>query len=39
MYRNLYDHKFFVAGAVDTTPAPMELDKVTTQATPQENPE
>ena len=39
MYRNLYDHKFFVAGAVDTTPAPPELDKVTTQATPQENPE
>ncbi len=39
MYRNLYDHKFFVAGAVDTTPAPTELDKVTTQATPQENPE
>ncbi len=39
MYRNLYDHKFFVAGAVDTTPAPAELDKVTTQATPQENPE
>jgi len=39
MYRNLYDHKFFVAGAVDTTPAPTELDKVSTQATPQENPE
>jgi hypothetical protein len=39
MYRNLYDHKFFVAGAADTTPAPPELDKVSTQATPQENPE
>ena len=39
MYRNLYDHMFFVAGAVDTTPAPTELDKVSTQATPQENPE
>src|SRR5438128_4947548 len=34
MYRNLYDHNFFIAGAVDTTPAPPELDKVTTQATP-----
>jgi len=36
MYRNLYDHKFFVAGAADTTSAPPELEKVTTQATPQE---
>jgi len=39
MYRNLYDHKFFVAGAADTTSAPAELEKVSTQATPQENPE
>ena len=38
MYRNLYDHKFFVAGAADTTSAPPELDKVSTQATPQEQP-
>jgi penicillin-binding protein 2 len=36
MYRNLYDHKFFVAGAADTTPAPPDLDKVSTQAMPQE---
>src|SRR6267143_4858866 len=36
MYRNLYDHKFFVAGAADTTPTAPELDKVSTQATPQE---
>ncbi len=36
MYRNLYDHKFFVAGAADTTSTPPELEKVTTQATPQE---
>jgi cell division protein FtsI/penicillin-binding protein 2 len=36
MYRNLYDHKFFVAGAPGTDPAPPELDKVSTQATPQE---
>jgi penicillin-binding protein 2 len=39
MYRNLYDHKFFVAGAADTTSAPPDLEKVSTQATPQENPE
>ena len=38
MYRNLYDHKFFVAGAAGTDPAPPELDKVSTQATPQEQP-
>ncbi len=38
MYRNLYDHKFFVAGAPATDPAPPELDKVSTQATPQEQP-
>ena len=38
MYRNLYDHKFFVAGAVDTTPAPTDLEKVSTQAAPQEQP-
>jgi len=38
MYRNLYDHKFFVAGAPGTDPAPPELDKVSTQATPQEQP-
>ncbi len=36
MYRNLYDHKFFVAGATDTTSTPPDLEKVTTQATPQE---
>jgi hypothetical protein len=36
MYRNLYDHKFFVAGTADTTPTPPDLDKVSTQATPQE---
>jgi len=36
MYRNLYDHKFFVAGAADTTSAPPDLEKVSTQATPQE---
>jgi hypothetical protein len=36
MYRNLYDHKFFVAGAADTTSTAPELEKVTTQATPQE---
>src|ERR1700675_3442397 len=38
MYRNLYDHKFFVAGAPGTDPAPPELDKVSTQATPREQP-
>ncbi|MBZ5664978.1 MAG: penicillin-binding protein [Acidobacteriia bacterium] len=27
MYRNLYDHNFFVAGAAGTTPAP-DLDKI-----------
>src|SRR6202048_2235489 len=36
MYRNLYDHKFFVAGAAGTTSAPPDLEKVSTQATPQE---
>src|SRR6202158_1105091 len=36
MYRNLYDHKFFVAGAADTTSTPPDLEKVSTQATPQE---
>jgi penicillin-binding protein 2 len=36
MYRNLYDHKFFVAGAADTTPAPPDMEKASTQATPQE---
>src|SRR6195256_4849583 len=36
MYRNLYDHKFFVAGAADPTPAPPDLEKVRTQAPPQE---
>jgi penicillin-binding protein 2 len=38
MYRNLYDHKFFVAGAAGTS-TPPDLEKVSTQATPQENPE
>jgi cell division protein FtsI/penicillin-binding protein 2 len=38
MYRNLYDHKFFVAGAADTTSAPADLEKVSTEATPQEQP-
>src|ERR1700681_1637545 len=36
MYRNLYDHKFFVAGASGTTSTPPDLEKVSTQATPQE---
>ncbi len=36
MYRNLYDHKFFVAGAADTTPAPPDLEKVSTESAPQE---
>src|SRR6202171_3867904 len=36
MYRNLYDHKFFVAGAAGTTSAPPDLEKVSTQATPKE---
>jgi len=36
MYRNLYDHKFFVAGDAGTTPAPPDLEKISTQATPQE---
>jgi penicillin-binding protein 2 len=36
MYRNLYDHKFFVAGAAGTTSTPPDLEKVSTQATPQE---
>ncbi len=35
MYRNLYDHNFFVAGAAGTTSTP-DLEKVTTQSTPQE---
>ena len=34
LYRNLYDHNFFVAGAAGTTPTP-DLEKVSTQATPQ----
>jgi hypothetical protein len=36
MYRNLYDHKFFVAGAVDTTPTSPDLEKVSTESAPQE---
>src|SRR6202035_3663375 len=36
MYRNLYDHKFFVAGADDTTPTPPDLEKVSTESAPQE---
>jgi penicillin-binding protein 2 len=35
MYRNLYDHNFFVAGATGTTSAP-DLEKVSTSAAPQE---
>jgi hypothetical protein len=35
MYRNLYDHNFFVAGAVGTTPAP-DLEKVSTTPTQQQ---
>ncbi|HEX7424590.1 MAG TPA: penicillin-binding transpeptidase domain-containing protein [Terriglobales bacterium] len=35
MYRNLYDHKFFVAGAAGTTSTP-GLEKVSTPGTPQE---
>jgi len=38
MYRNLYDHKFFVAGAAGSDPAPPDLEKVSSQATPQEQP-
>jgi penicillin-binding protein 2 len=38
MYRNLYDHKFFVAGAAGTDPAPPDLEKVSSQAAPQEQP-
>jgi penicillin-binding protein 2 len=34
LYRNLYDHNFFVAGAAGTTSTP-DLEKVSTQATPQ----
>jgi cell division protein FtsI/penicillin-binding protein 2 len=34
MYRNLYDHNFFVAGPAGTTSTP-DLNKVTTQAAPQ----
>ncbi|MGD0507480.1 MAG: penicillin-binding transpeptidase domain-containing protein [Terriglobales bacterium] len=34
MYRNLYDHNFFVAGAAGNTPAP-DPDKVSAQTTPQ----
>jgi len=33
MYRNLYDHNFFVAGAAGTTPTP-DLEKVNTPAPP-----
>jgi penicillin-binding protein 2 len=36
MYRNLYDHKFFVAGTAVPTSTPPDLEKVSTQATPQE---
>jgi penicillin-binding protein 2 len=36
MYRNLYDHKFFVAGAADTTHTPPDLEKVSTESAPQE---
>jgi penicillin-binding protein 2 len=35
MYRNLYDHNFFVAGAAGTTPTP-DLEKVSAPAAPQE---
>ena len=35
MYRNLYDHNFFVAGAASTTSSP-DLEKVSTPAAPQE---
>jgi penicillin-binding protein 2 len=36
MYRNLYDHKFFVAGAADTTHTSPDLEKVSTGSAPQE---
>jgi cell division protein FtsI/penicillin-binding protein 2 len=36
MYRNLYDHKFFVAGAADPTHTPPDLEKVSTGSAPQE---
>jgi penicillin-binding protein 2 len=35
LYRNLYDHNFFVAGTAGTTSAP-DLEKVSTEAAPQE---
>jgi cell division protein FtsI/penicillin-binding protein 2 len=35
MYRNLYDHNFFVAGAAGTTPTP-DLEKVSTTPTQQQ---
>lgn len=35
MYRNLYDHNFFVAGAAGPTPTP-DLEKVSTPSAPQE---
>jgi penicillin-binding protein 2 len=34
MYRNLYDHNFFVAGTAGTTSNP-DVDKITTQTSPQ----
>jgi penicillin-binding protein 2 len=36
MYRNLYDRKFFVAGAAGTTSTPPDLEKVSTESAPQE---
>jgi len=38
MYRNLYDHNFFVAGAAATTSTP-DLEKVSTPAASQNSPE
>jgi penicillin-binding protein 2 len=35
MYRNLYDHNFFMAGAPGTTSAP-DLEKVSTESAPRE---
>jgi len=39
MYRNLYDHNFFVAGAPGTTSTPPDLEKVSTPAVTQNTPE
>ena len=35
MYRNLYDHNFFVAGAAENLPAPM-VEKASSASSPQQ---